>query len=142
MVTLWRSQLFYAVVRQSENLSCVPAVGEMLSEGRLSEAVLIEKLGVPGGMKNLSAALGEGWEYGERFKNSDIDYLCQSGPWCAKLLENAGTRLPKSHHSVVVDGFSSRNRLQIRDPYEGTRYEMDLGEFEKIWTGAAVHRSG
>jgi ABC-type bacteriocin/lantibiotic exporter with double-glycine peptidase domain len=39
---------------------------------------------------------------------------------------------------VVVDGLDDAGRVMIRDPWQATRYKMDLPEFQNTWTGYSV----
>lgn len=60
---------------------------------------------------------------------------------CVKVLENAGEfGLKKSRHEIVVDGVLPSGNFAIRDPFQGTKYEMTKSLFFRIWTGEAVHR--
>lgn len=128
------------VVRQSNRDSCISAVGEMLSEGRLTEKELIGLLSKRPDIKDLVEHLGPEWT-DELRRFSSISEISEKGPWAAELMENAGTELEKSLHTVVVDGVSDSGNLVIRDPWEGTKYEMDIKHFlEDVWTGRAVYR--
>jgi hypothetical protein len=39
---------------------------------------------------------------------------------------------------VVVDGLDEFGNVKIRDPADGTRYEMSPENFQKHWTGYSV----
>ena len=54
-------QLSKNAIRQSLDDSCISAVAEMLSEGRLPEKELIEKLGTPANIVRLPDVLGSEW---------------------------------------------------------------------------------
>ncbi len=41
-------------------------------------------------------------------------------------------------HMVVVDGLDVTGLVLIRDPWEGTRYKMNIDEFLKVWNQIAV----
>lgn len=127
------------VIRQSNEDSCIAAVGEMLSEGKLTEQVLIAELGERPNITDLVKHLGSDWTWEpKRFKS--FAEIGKRGPWAAELMENAGTDLEKSLHTVVVDGVNSSGNLVIRDPWEGTTYEMTQQKFLKDWTRRAVYR--
>src|SRR5690606_1427393 len=49
------------------------------------------------------------------------------------IMYDAGSR---SHHFVVVDSISETH-VSVRDPWEGTSYSMDVGDFDAAWTGLA-----
>jgi hypothetical protein len=130
------------VVQQIEKQSCVSAVGEMLSEGRLKQSDLIAKLGAPTDMCELAAELGPEWN-GKRLTPNSLNALLGRGSFAAELLEEYpanGYARRGAAHTVVVDGVDDFGSLMIRDPMHGTRYEMLRSEFEKIWTGGAVWR--
>ena len=128
------------VVRQANRDSCISAVGEMLSEGRLAEKELIELLGKRPDISDLVDHLGPEWTDEVRRFNS-VSEICEKGPWAAELMKNAGTELEKSLHTVVVDGISDSGNLIIRDPWEGTKYEMTIKHFlVDVWNGRAVYR--
>lgn len=133
------------VVRQTEDVSCVNAVGEMLSEGRLTEAYLKEKIGVPGDKNKLLRELGvDKWEYkicdvGKELEA--IDDFCERGPWMMELYDTKGST--RSHHVIIVDGKNEAGNLMIRDPHEGTKYEMTIKELltpPGLWNGLYIAR--
>jgi len=126
------------VIRQSKDLSCTAAIGEMLSGGRLTEAELIEKIGENASLRDLGKELGnwkfESCDVGKELE--EINSKCESGSWVAKFFDRFGDR---SHHVVIVDGKNSlTGRLLIRDPFEGTRYEMNIPEFLRVWNGECL----
>lgn len=127
------------VVRQSEKLSCVDAVGEMISNGVLKEAKLKDDIGVPGDYDLLVEQLGD-----NRWMKGTFESLSRhpgNGPWLAEFVENAWTDMKKSLHVVAVDGFSiAEDIVHIRDPWEGTKYDMTVKEFEHIWSGLTILR--
>jgi filamentous hemagglutinin len=43
-------------------------------------------------------------------------------------------------HIIVVDGFDDAGLILIRDPWNGTRYKMYIGEFLNYWTLFAVYQ--
>ncbi|MEP6757528.1 MAG: hypothetical protein ABJA67_18650, partial [Chthonomonadales bacterium] len=127
------------VIRQSTEDSCISAVGEMLSDGRLTESALMAELGDRPDVTELLKYLGSEWtSEAKRFKS--FAEIGQKGPWAAELMENSGTELEKSLHTVVVDGVESSGNLIIRDPWEGTTYEMTQQSFLKDWTRRSVYR--
>lgn len=64
----------------------------------------------------------------------------QGGPWAAQMSESAWTKFGKTPHVVVVDGPGAPGNVLIRDPLEGTRYEMTIKDFKQAWDGNCVYR--
>lgn len=131
-------------VRQTLNDSCVHACAEMLSEGRLLESELIAKHGSPMSVNTLLKELGPGWDsdvVGTVEELAKIEEFSARGSWMAIVYDSTGLR---GHHAIVIDGKSSSGNLMVRDPFEGTKYEMTFEEFLKkpLWTGRCVHRIG
>lgn len=124
------------VVRQSHDLSCTSAVGEMLTDGAFTEDFLLDKIGPNAFLDLLAKALGPPWT-DQRKKNLDISLITTRGPMGVTLKEGAF----KNHHSLVVDGVSPSGNLNIRDPWEGTKYEMEFHIFLEYWTGHAIYKS-
>jgi len=121
------------VIRQSLDDSCVSAVGEMLSEGRLTEGELISRLGSPADIEELSFELGAEWT--SQKGPTTLAEIGKGGPWAAEMLESPWSRFSKTPHVVIVDGPSPAGNVVIRDPLEGTRYEMTVKDFLKTWSG-------
>jgi len=124
------------VTRQKFGDSCVSAVGETLSGGRLKETDLIDI--VRGNYLRLPAELGTEWS--SKPGPAVLPDLDRGGPWLAELHEGSWTDYPGRPHTVIVDGPNANWEVKIRDPYEGTRYEMKLADFKKAWTGRCVYR--
>ncbi|MCW5821890.1 MAG: hypothetical protein KIT34_03755 [Cyanobacteria bacterium TGS_CYA1] len=60
-------------------------------------------------------------------------------PWGAMFLDPTDKYL----HTVVVDGFSHRDLILIRDPAKGFKYEMNINEFvDKTWNGYSEIKLG
>jgi hypothetical protein len=56
------------------------------------------------------------------------------------MLETVWPKKPP--HVVVVDGINQAGNVMIRDPWEGTKYEMPFKYFvNEVWTGRAVYRT-
>lgn len=134
------------VVRQTEQFSCAPACGEMLSQGKLSQAELMQLMQSPdllgSDMLQLAGYLGEGWT-GKRLTPASIDGLLKHGSFAVELRDPAYAaryRRADLSHTVVVDGLDEAGNIMIRDPKHGTRYEMIRQEFLEVWTGGAVWR--
>lgn len=128
------------VVRQTESLSCVSACGEMITNGEFKQSELIEQLGTPCDTRDLASALGPPWQ-GEGLAEDQLDKLLFRGPWVAELRELRPKilyRRLEPGHTVVVDGLDELGNLMIRDPADGTRYEMTRENFLRHWSGYSV----
>ncbi len=66
------------VVRQTERYSCVSACGEMLSNGELKQAALIDKLKAPCDTRDLADVLGPPWK-GDGVPPGELDKLLERG---------------------------------------------------------------
>ncbi|MBU6452706.1 MAG: hypothetical protein KGS72_13050 [Cyanobacteria bacterium REEB67] len=112
----------------------------MISEGLLKQEDLISKLGTPAQTKNLAKLLGPEWR-GDYFSPNSLRAIVERGPFVAELRPwfREGERAQEAH-AVVVDGLTQAGTLAIRDPAEGSRYEMTLEAFKHNWTYAAVFR--
>jgi Peptidase C39 family len=109
------------------------ACGEMISG--VPQATLVEAAGAPTDVASLSRALGSGWR-GGYVGPTQFDKLMGLGrPWAAELYDGG-----KLGHFVTVDGRMGSNLL-IRDPWAGgSKYQMTLEEFLRMWTGNAVFK--
>ncbi|MDZ4837311.1 MAG: hypothetical protein SGJ27_26290 [Candidatus Melainabacteria bacterium] len=125
-------------IRQSFDDSCLSAAGEMVSNGQVTEKELLDRIGRPSSVKDLADALGERWT--SESGPTTMHELHQGGPWVAHLRDWAWTGNPKPPHAVVIDGQSATGNLLIRDPLEGTSYEMKFSDFREAWTGHAAYR--
>lgn len=129
------------VVKQSEPMSCVAACGEMLSEGKVSQTQLIEAFKgsprVDGSF--LPKQLGEGWRFGTIAEEDFQVLLRKNKTFSAELRDkkyHGTTEGP--NHQIIVDGTDEFGNIKIRDPQDGTRYEMTWGDFNFVWTGRVV----
>ncbi len=131
------------VVCQTKQMSCVSACGEMLSNGEFKQAELIKTLGAPCDIRELAEALGPPWK-GKGMPESELDNLLERGPWAAELRElpppSQYKRLGPAH-TVLIDGLDKQGNIMIRDPADGTRYEMTRSNFLKHWTLHCVFRN-
>lgn len=129
------------VVLQTDKLSCVSAVGEMLTNGSLKQAELIEKLTAPCDLRDLAGALGPPWK-GHAVTEASIDALLRRSPFAAGLRELPGENYQRIDlaHAVVVDGLDAAGNVMIRDPADGVRYEMTREQFLLHWNLQAVFK--
>lgn len=127
------------VIRQSHNSSCISAVGQMLTNGKLSEKDLMAKLGTPGDISRLPTVLGDEWTK-ETIKSTTLAEIGKHGPWAAEMLDSPWTKFPNPPHVVLVKGRSTAGNVLICDPLEGTEYEMTVSNFFATWSGRAAYR--
>jgi|694.fasta_scaffold93980_1 hypothetical protein len=135
-------------IRQSIEGTCMSTCGEMVTNGRLTEAELIPQLGIPGNIKNLPTFLGPEWI--SKSGPISLEKLDKGGPWVAQMYDGEfrpttkfghGNLDTKQPHIVVVDGVTPDfKRMKIRDPLEGTSYEMTRSDFLKAWSRQAAFR--
>ncbi len=64
-----------------------------------------------------------------------IEVLITTGSWAAILWEP----LVDLGHIVIVDGLDDAGKIMIRDPWNATRYKMELEEFLSYWNIQAVY---
>ncbi len=128
------------VVQQTNKLSCVAACGEMLSEGKIEQARLINKISSPAAPEWLAKELGPDWKSGYVGPH-DLDHLLQQVPWVAELRSSVNDMNKfQLGHLVVVDGINDIGNVTIRDPWNGTKYEMTQENFLAAWTGRVVFK--
>lgn len=124
-------------VGQTNALSCVAAVGEMLSDGRLSQEQLIRDIGAPASVGSLARALGRSWRGGGLAGRSDFERVLSTAPFGAALHD--GGRIA---HLVVVAGADESGNLRIRDSWGGgSTYTMHREDFWKYWNGQVIFDS-
>jgi len=131
------------VVKQIRADSCVAAVGEMLTKGRIDQPSLINILGSPADPMDLATSLGPAW-VGKALNPDNpknLEVLLKRGSWAAELRSPKGpSQRCELGHMVVVDGVNEEGHIMIRDPMQGTRYEMNLDDFSEAWTGRVAFR--
>lgn len=139
-----------SVVRQRNKLACGIACGEMLLRDRgiedVDQARLARDTKVPvscGGLArtlNTVSPKGVGVWIGGSLripKASDVELfevLNSTGSWAAVLRQP----LARYGHIVIADGIDVTGRVLIRDPWEGTRYRMEMQEFLNYWTTEGI----
>ena len=138
------------VVQQQDNLSCGPACGEMLLGDRgingANQSLIAAETGVPVSAEDLAIALNILDATSSRFwlggtislpgaTNYEIvEVLISTGSWAAILWET----LAELGHIVIVDGLDD-TKIMIRDPWNATKYKMELEEFLNYWNLQAVY---
>ncbi len=43
-------------------------------------------------------------------------------------------------HWVVVNGVDDAGRVNIKDPFNGTQYKMEVEQFKEAWNGHSVYK--
>ncbi len=66
--------------------------------------------------------------------------ICANGPWGADFIPEPGAGRSGLPHTIVIDGMSENGNLRVRDPWEGTKYELTTKEFFKHWSGRAIYK--
>jgi Papain-like cysteine protease AvrRpt2 len=138
-------------VQQQDRLFCGPACGEMLLNDRgicgANQSLIATETGVPVSVEDLAFALNtldasssRLWLGGTVFipgaTNSEVvEVLVSTGSWAAVLWET----LADLGHIVIVDGFDNTGKILIRDPWNATKYRMELAEFLNYWNLQAVY---
>jgi ABC-type bacteriocin/lantibiotic exporter with double-glycine peptidase domain len=132
-----------SVVRQSTPFSCVAAVGEMLLRERkieMTQTEIIDIIGEASTTKQLAYLLNEKdksspekW-HGIIVSVKYLEMIAKRSAFGAVLRE--GNPLG---HLVLVETLSG-NLLSIKDPWDGTKYEMTTEEFLKVWNGEIVFK--
>jgi filamentous hemagglutinin len=136
-----------SVVKQLNELSCGQAcVSMMLGDRKISATQdVIAKLAGNGPTyeAQLASVLNKVDSSGARqWIGAGVDAedlatfhgLTSTGSWAAQFWEKGN----KVGHWVVVDGLDDTGRVMIRDPWQATRYKMDLQDFQHTWTGYSV----
>ncbi|MBE9121711.1 hypothetical protein IQ269_13090 [Tychonema sp. LEGE 07199] len=140
-----------AVVQQQDKLSCGPACGEMLLGDRgmygASQSLIADETKVPVNIEDLAISLNTLDTNSSRFwlggtvsipgaTNFEIvEVLISTGSWAAILWET----LADLGHIVIVDGLDDTGKILIRDPWNATKYKMELEEFLNYWNLKAVY---
>ena len=137
------------VIQQENDSSCGAACGKMLLQQRgveIEQEQIRVLAGSPTWTEQLAHAMNqlspseEGeWKGGYLTITGAPDRqvclsLCTTGSWIAELREPR----KKMGHFVVVDGTDEQENPLIRDPWEGTRYKMEVEEFLKHWSQQGV----
>ncbi|CAN5510202.1 hypothetical protein BH10CYA1_BH10CYA1_52730 [soil metagenome] len=138
---------------QCHKNACVAAAGEILTKGKIDQHTLVQRLEqylLPEkrctesllALQDLATELGSAWEFKTVSKKRGIDFepllkelLATKQPFAVTL-----KAFQVDAHAVVVDGINAAGRVVIRDPGEGTIYQMKMPDFIEHWTGQAVAR--
>jgi filamentous hemagglutinin len=137
------------VIQQKNDVSCGAACGQMLFKNKgvnVEQEQLRSLAGSPTWSEQLAYAMNQltdsedGEWKGGYLKISGATAkqvflsLCTTSAWIAELREP----LTKMGHFVVVDGIDEQEKPIIRDPWDGTRYKMEIEEFLEYWSQQGV----
>ena len=133
-----------SVIKQKTPLSCVAAVGVMLLHSRgimMTQEKIIDIIGEASTTEKLADLLNEIDNSGSEEKWHGVivavkylEKIANVSPFGAVLRE--GNPLG---HLVLIDGFDG-NLLNIKDPWDGTSYQMAIEDFLKVWNGEIIFR--
>ncbi|WP_197677815.1 cysteine peptidase family C39 domain-containing protein [Pseudomonas corrugata] len=68
--------------------------------------------------------------------SSSFNALNKTGSWSA-MMWDSGNRVG---HWVVVNGVDDAGRVNIKDPFNGTQYKMEVEQFKEAWNGHSVYK--
>jgi hypothetical protein len=122
------------VVKQKDDLSCIAACGQMLGQGRFTQADLQAEFGQSLNFSSLAGALGPEWKAGP-YEKSNLDQFLKSGPFMAEIRDSG-----EKTHAILIDGLTVNGNVNVLDPQDGNRYEMTRANFEKQWTSNTLFR--
>lgn len=131
-----------SVIKQKTPFSCVAAVGVMLLQNRgisMTQEEIIDIIGELSSTDELAKLLNdidkpsvkEKW-YGIIIAVNNLEKIARKSAFGAVLRE--GNPLG---HLVLVESLNE-DLLTIKDPWDGTIYQMAVEEFLKVWNGEVV----
>jgi len=126
-------------VGQTLGMSCVAACAEMVSEGELLQADLLQTKPVPWNLPDLAAELKKsqpdaGWHFSS--PDPGVPELLAQIRRQSIGVANLASGMP---HAVVVGGLDAAGNIIIRDPWNGgSTYTMTPQEFENHFLGQMV----
>lgn len=136
-----------SVIKQTTEISCVSAVGEMLLKTR-GISVAQEKnrhiIGEPSYVGSLARCLntfdkksadGKEWRGFATDEESLAVLLKQKG--LGVILVEPTSRIG---HAVIADGRTRSGFIKIKDPFDQTSYKMTLEDFTSNWGGEVILR--
>jgi hypothetical protein len=134
------------VVKQYNTLACGPASAEMILKDR---GISFDQRAIAKQLKQLPVYPFElahellsldpqGQWVANTVDPSSFNALNNRAPWAALFYEQGA----KTGHIVVVDGVDALGDVRIRDPWDGTMYEMTISDFMDAWTWEAIYRGG
>lgn len=141
-----------SVVKQFDNLACGAACGEMVLTDRgvvIPQQRIAQEAGqslfdynlLKETLSTLDSSGSGTWSGGYLQGANDpveatrlVHTLNNTGSWVAQFWETGKS----IGHFVVVEGLDDVGRVMIRDPWDGTRYVMNMEDFLNTWDGIAV----
>lgn len=133
-----------SVIKQKTPLSCVAAVGVMLLHNRgitMTQEEIIDIIGEASTTEKLAKLLndtdkprGEEKWHGAIVAVKYLEKIASKSPFGAVLRE--GNPLG---HLVLVEKLEG-NLPSIKDPWDGTAYQMTVEEFLKVWNGEIIFK--
>ncbi len=120
------------VVQQANPNNCGPACAEMLLSDRgigVTQGEIGDGLTSSQSLADRLNSVDSGWT-GEGVDISSFNALNQTGSWSAMMWDGG-----RVGHWVVVDGVNNAGMVMIRDPFNGTSYEMTQADFLNTWSG-------
>lgn len=136
----------YAVVKQVHPKACVAAVGEMLTKGAVKQEEFLQQfqLYVPEQFRKNEMYADLEWlnkELGDDFSSafvkpilSEVKEFLANTKMAAVEIRGAG----RISHVVLMHEVNPNGNVFIRDPLEGTHYELTIESFMEVWTGRSV----
>ncbi len=123
---------------QSTPTACGAACGEMLLKDRgvlVSQVDLGTELTSMNSLANKLNSVDSGW-VGNAVDSSSCNALNKTGSW-STMMWDSGNRVG---HWVVVNGVDDAGRVNIKDPFNGTQYKMEVEQFKEAWNGHSVYK--
>ena len=130
------------IVKQSNDASCVSAVGEMLAEHyglKINQNEILESIGIWSNSKFLAEFLNS--------KETRNDVEWKGGGWRDETLLGAlkwllgnykiGAMLRQNSpigHAVLIDGLDEKEMVIIKDPDDQTSYKMKIEDFAEVFS--------
>lgn len=134
------------VIKQTNDFSCVAAVGEMLANHydlNLSQAEILDEIGELSNAFALAQYLNkvdktEGKWIGGNFPPV-IEFIegmtVSSRVWAVVLREGSALG-----HAVLIDGLDENGLVKIRDPFDQTSYQMTIEDLFEVLSEFVVKR--
>ncbi len=133
-----------SVIKQETPFSCVAAVGVMLLHEQgilMTQEEIIDIIGESSTTDELAKLLndtdksiGEEKWHGVIVGIKHLEKIADKSSFGAVLREGN----PLGHLVLVENLFG--NLLNIKDPWDGTRYKMSVEEFLKVWNGEVIFK--
>lgn len=136
----------YTVVQQVHPKACVAAVGEMLTKGAVKQEEFLQQfqLYVPEKFRKQEMFADLAWLKKELGDDFAIGFTMPDLIAVKRFLTNtkmAAVEIRGSggmSHVVLMHEVNPNGNVFIKDPLEGTHYELTIESFMKVWNGRAV----